>query len=46
VGPKTLNERLTLAGIYSPYFIFPLWLTLTLAFNPQPFGTAQKTKKN
>ncbi|KAK7087454.1 hypothetical protein V1264_021505 [Littorina saxatilis] len=32
-GPRTMDERLTLCGIYSPYFILPVMILLDACFS-------------
>jgi len=43
-GPSTLSERLTLCAIYSPYFIVPLLLLVTMLIMPD-YGHKRRLKK-
>ena len=33
-APRTFEQKLTLTGIYSPYFIVPMLILLTTLFHP------------
>ncbi len=39
VGPHNWAEKAALIGIYAPYLILPLWLTVGMAATDKPFGT-------
>ena len=45
-GPRTREERLTLAGIYAPYLLVPVLLLLTMLFNPVYCKGTTKAKRN
>eukprot|EP00054_Salpingoeca_dolichothecata_P035668 m.5950 g.5950 ORF g.5950 m.5950 type:complete len:173 (-) comp5728_c0_seq1:21-539(-) len=45
VGPKTLEQRLKLLAIYSPFFLVPIWMAFELMLVDQPFATGEEKKK-
>lgn len=42
-GPETFEERLTLLSIYSPYFVIPVMIVLTMLYSPH-YNTVEKMK--